>query len=93
MASLSLHSHNWLSPLRKVIDQIQIRDTKWAHILCRMIPNQCPFSRDIHLCGRVLFRIPPLCKLNPLYDEVMGLKVKAATYLSEQGEDISVYFR
>ncbi|MBE9017387.1 hypothetical protein IQ272_14835 [Chroococcidiopsidales cyanobacterium LEGE 13417] len=34
----------------------------------------------------------PLCKLNPLYEQVVALRFKALTYLVDEcGEDLSLY--
>ncbi|NJL61468.1 MAG: nitrogenase [Methylacidiphilales bacterium] len=81
-----------LKPLRDWIDNIEIRDRHFAHQLCKSIPAQCPFERDVNLFGKTLFHIPPMCKLNPLYDEVVGLRFRALCYLADDcGEDISQY--
>lgn len=74
-------------PLRLVqraIDRIEIRDRDMALLIYRMIPSQCPFARDVKLFGRLLFRIPPLCKLNPVYDQLMALRFRAMCYLVDQ---------
>ncbi|MCS6815305.1 MAG: Mo-dependent nitrogenase C-terminal domain-containing protein, partial [Cyanobacteria bacterium] len=52
--------------------------------ICQWIPAQCPFARTISWQGRTLLVIPPLCKLNPFYDELMGLRFRALSYLAEQ---------
>jgi Mo-dependent nitrogenase C-terminus len=81
-----------LHPLRQKVDAIQVRDRELAHRLCKIIPAQCPFERDFKLFGKTLFHIPPMCKLNPLYDEVVGLRFRALCYLADEcGEDISQY--
>lgn len=81
-----------LQPLRQWLDGIAVRDRNFAHSLCKLIPAQCPFERDIKLFGKVLFHIPPMCKLNPLYEEVVGLRFRALCYLADEcGEDITVY--
>jgi Mo-dependent nitrogenase C-terminus len=81
-----------LRPLRQWIDQWPIRDSKTAHSICRLVPSQCPFERDIKLFGRTIAHIPPLCKLNPLFDEVVGLRFRALCYLAEVcHQDISQY--
>ena len=81
-----------LAPLRRKLDDLQVRDPKFAHFLAEHIPSQCPFERDVNLFDRTLFHIPPLCKLNPLYDEVVGLRFRALCYLADEcGEDISQY--
>ncbi|AFY35193.1 Mo-dependent nitrogenase C-terminal domain-containing protein [Calothrix sp. PCC 7507] len=81
-----------LLPLRRQVDNIQVRDRQLAHRLCQLIPSQCPFERDVKLFGKTLFHIPPMCKLNPLYEEVVSLRFRAMCYLADEcGEDISQY--
>jgi hypothetical protein len=81
-----------LQPLRQRVENIQVRDRQLAHRLCKFIPSQCPFERDVKVFGKTLFHIPPMCKLNPLYDEVVGLRFRALCYLADEcGEDISQY--
>ncbi|MBD2463352.1 Mo-dependent nitrogenase C-terminal domain-containing protein [Oscillatoria sp. FACHB-1407] len=81
-----------LQPLRHWLDNINVRDAKVARRLCQLIPAQCPFERTIRLFGRTILRIPPLCKLNPLYDEVVALRFRALCYLADEcGEDITPY--
>ncbi|MCU0525222.1 MAG: Mo-dependent nitrogenase C-terminal domain-containing protein [Elainella sp. Prado103] len=81
-----------LAPIRSGLHQIPIHSCNLAKLICKLIPPSCPFERDIRLLGHLLFHIPPLCKLNPLYDDLMYLRLRALTYLSEiQGEDITPY--
>ncbi len=81
-----------LQPLRQWLDKVEVQNPQLAHRLCKMIPAQCPFERDVKLFGRTLFHIPPMCKLNPLYEEVVGLRFRALCYLADEcGEDISAY--
>lgn len=81
-----------LRPLRRWLQGLEIRTPQTARRLCRLIPAQCPFARELTLFGRTLLRIPPLCKLNPLYDELMLLRFRALSYLADEcGEDISPY--
>lgn len=81
-----------LKPVRHWIDSIQVRDSELAHKLCKLIPSQCPFERDVKLFGKTLFHIPPMCKLNPLYEEVVGLRFRAMCYLADEcGEDVTKY--
>ncbi|MEH1847099.1 MAG: Mo-dependent nitrogenase C-terminal domain-containing protein [Nostoc sp.] len=90
--SISKSYWNILQPLRQRVDSIQVRDRQLAHRLCKLIPSQCPFERDVKLFGKTLFHIPPMCKLNPLYDEVVGLRFRALCYLADDcGEDVSQY--
>ncbi|MBN4002573.1 MULTISPECIES: Mo-dependent nitrogenase C-terminal domain-containing protein [unclassified Nostoc] len=81
-----------LQPLRQRVENIQVSDRQLAHRLCKLIPSQCPFERDVKLFGKTLFHIPPMCKLNPLYEEVVGLRFRALCYLADEcGEDVSQY--
>lgn len=81
-----------LRPLRQWLDSIELKNADTAHFFCKLIPAQCPFERTIKLFGRTLFHIPPLCKLNPLYDEVVALRFRALCYLADVcGEDITPY--
>jgi hypothetical protein len=81
-----------LQPLRQWLDNVEVHNRKLAHRLCQLIPAQCPFERDVKLFGRTLFHIPPMCKLNPLYEEVVALRFRALCYLADEcGEDITAY--
>ena len=81
-----------LKPVREWLDGMEVRDRQIAHRLCKMIPAQCPFERDVKLFGRTLFHIPPMCKLNPLYEQVVGLRFRALCYLADEcNEDITAY--
>lgn len=83
---------DFLHPLRQWLDKIEVRNPKLAHSLCKLIPAQCPFERDITFMGRKLFHIPPMCKLNPVYEEVVSLRFRALCYLADEcGEDVTPY--
>lgn len=73
------------------IENFPITTVNHAHRICGLIPAQCPFARTIKLRDKVLMRIPPLCKVNPFYDELMMLRFRAMNYLVEAGEDIGAY--
>lgn len=81
-----------LTPVRRWIDGIEVQNSAFAHRVARFIPSQCPFERDVNVMGRTLFHIPPLCKLNPLYDQLVGLRFRSLCYLADTcGEDIQAY--
>ena len=81
-----------LNPVRDWLDKLEIQDPKVARFLCKMIPPQCPFERDVKLFRHKVVHIPPLCKLNPLYDQLVGLRFRALSYLADDcGEDVSPY--
>ena len=87
-----LHSLNLLQPVRQWLDHIEICDVKTAQFLSKAIPAQCPFERDIELFGHKIAHIPPLCKLNPLYEQLVGLRFRALCYLVDEcGLDIQPY--
>lgn len=81
-----------LQPIRQWLMTIELRDRQMARTLCSFIPARCPFERTIQLFGRTLLTIPPLCKLNPFYDELVALRFRALCYLADVcGEDISPF--
>ena len=78
--------------LKQKIDKIEIEQAKTARLIVNIIPAQCPFARDLKIGGKVLFSIPPLCKLNPVYEELVALRFRALCFLVDRcGEDISLY--
>lgn len=93
MTSISSRpNNNILQPVRQWLESIEVHNSKFAHLLCKAIPAQCPFERDIIVFGHKLLHIPPMCKLNPFYEEVVGLRFKALCYLADTcGEDITCY--
>lgn len=81
-----------LNPVKKWLDGMDINDPRVARFLCKMIPPQCPFERDIKLFGKKIVHIPPMCKLNPLYEQLVGLRFRSLSYLADEcEEDISAY--
>jgi tellurite resistance protein len=94
-SSLEKPSHSGvdvLAPVRHWMDGWDIHDPRLARFLCKMIPPQCPFERDIKLFGHKIVHIPPMCKLNPLYEQLVGLRFRSLSYLADDcGEDISPY--
>lgn len=71
-----------LFPIRQWLDAIEVKEIKLARFICRLIPASCPFERSVKL-WKLTLHIPPLCKLNPLYNELVGLRFRALSYLGE----------
>ncbi|NJL85343.1 MAG: nitrogenase [Leptolyngbyaceae cyanobacterium SM1_1_3] len=83
-----------LKPVREWLDQLEVHDPRLARFLCKMIPSQCPFERDVNLFGRKLVHIPAMCKLNPLYEQLVGLRFRALSYLADEcKEDVTPYLQ
>lgn len=81
-----------LHPVRDWLDGLEIHNPRVARFLCKLIPSQCPFERDVVLFGHKLVHIPPMCKINPLYEQLVGLRFRALSYLADDcHEDISKY--
>ncbi|OKH19049.1 Mo-dependent nitrogenase C-terminal domain-containing protein [[Limnothrix rosea] IAM M-220] len=79
-----------LKPVRNWLDEMDVDDPRVARFICKMIPPQCPFERNIKLFGKKIVHIPPMCKLNPLYEQLVGLRFRSLSYLADDcGEDIS----
>jgi hypothetical protein len=70
-----------LQPVRQWLDNVSVNDPTLARLLYKLIPGQCPFERDVFVFGRKIAHIPPLCKLNPLYDQLVGLRFRSMCYL------------
>lgn len=87
------HPHpDLLHPMKDWLDGMAIHDPRLARFICKLVPPQCPFERDLTLFGHKLIHIPPLCKLNPLYEQLVGLRFRALSYLADDcQEDISDY--
>ena len=81
-----------LAPIRNWLDNLEIDNPQLAHQLCNLIPSTCPFEREIKLLPQVVIYIPPLCKINPLYEELVSLRFRALSYLADEcGLDINSY--
>ena len=70
------------SPLRQWLNHIEFSDRQFAEKICHLIPASCPFERDVSAFGDT-YHIPALCKINPLFEEVVNLRFRALTYLSQ----------
>lgn len=80
------------APLRNWLNNIEINNSAIARRICQSIPSQCPFEREIKFWGRTILKVPPMCKINPVYDEVVSLRFRAICYLADVcGEDVSAY--
>ncbi len=75
-------------PVRRWLAAVDVRDRQRARRLAQLIPAQCPFARDVKLCGHHLFSIPPLCKLNPVYEDLMLLRFRALCFLADEGGEM-----
>ena len=83
---------NPLPLVRQWLEDLEVHNPKVARFLCRMIPARCPLERDIKLFRHTLFHIPPLCKFNPVYEQVVGIRFRSLSYLADEcGEDITRY--
>lgn len=81
-----------LKPVKSWLDRMDVHDPRVARFICKMVPAQCPFERDVVLFGRKIVHIPAMCKINPLYDQLVGLRFRSLSYLADDlGEDVSSY--
>ncbi|MFN6560899.1 MAG: Mo-dependent nitrogenase C-terminal domain-containing protein [Nostoc sp. ChiSLP01] len=86
---MNAHKSPILQMLQHKLDAIEIRNTELAQLLCRVIPSTCPFERSINLFGHFIVYIPPLCKLNPLYNQLIKLRFRAQCYLAQHQDNTS----
>lgn len=83
-----------LNPVKDWLDGMEVKDPRLARFVCKVIPPQCPFERDINLFGRKIAHIPPLCKINPLYEQFTMLRFRSLSYLADDcGEDVTKYIQ
>lgn len=88
----TLNKINFLSTLKNWLNNLEIKSPVLAHRICQLIPTQCPFEREISLFGIRILNIPPLCKINPFYDELVFLRFRAMSYLADEcDQDVSIY--
>ncbi|TAE95804.1 MAG: Mo-dependent nitrogenase [Oscillatoriales cyanobacterium] len=86
------HHKNVLQPVKDWLDGWEVHDPRVARFVCKMIPPQCPFERDVVLFGRKIVHIPAMCKINPLYEQLVGMRFRALCYLADDcKEDVSTY--
>ena len=91
-ANKQLFANGFLAPIRNGLNNFVIQYPVVAHIICATIPAKCPFAIEVRLFGHTVLRIPPLCKLNPLYNEFVALRFRALCYLADEcSKDISSY--
>lgn len=82
---------NLLRFVQQWFESVEIHNSKVARLLCKIIPARCPFERRIQFWQHTILYIPPLCKLNPFYEQLVGLRLKSLTYLvNECSEDIKL---
>lgn len=82
-----------LNSVRSWLDRFPIERRGLAKVICHLIPAQCPFERDIYWFGRRIAHIPPMCQINPFYEQFVGLRFRALSFLADRcGEDISQFF-
>ncbi len=83
-----------LKPIKTWLDGMEVEDPRLARFICKMVPSQCPFERDVVLFGKKIVHIPPMCKLNPLYEQLVGLRFRSLSYLADDcQEDITPYIQ
>lgn len=81
-----------LRSVRQCLERLHVDNVRHAHLICRLIPAQCPFARTIRILGRPVVHIPPLCKLNPFYEQLVALRFQSLCFLAEQDQDnVSLY--
>ena len=71
-----------LDSLKQWLDDLDPRDERISSFIVQLIPSQCPFERDIILFGRKLVHVPAMCKINPLYEQLVALRFRCLGHLS-----------
>ena len=82
-------SDSTMERLRSWLDAQAPSDPAVARLLVKLIPAQCPFERDVVVLGRRLVHIPPMCRINPLYDQLMALRFRCLCLLAGEQPPIT----
>ena len=89
---LTQKARNFGRLLKQRLANLEIKEEQTARRIVKLIPAQCPFARKIEVFGRTILQIPPLCKLNPFYEQLVELRFRALCFLADScGEDITPY--
>ncbi|MCP9850572.1 Mo-dependent nitrogenase C-terminal domain-containing protein [Cyanobium sp. Morenito 9A2] len=72
-----------LDGVRRWLDGLNPHDPAVAGFLVHLIPAQCPFERDIILFGHKVVHVPPMCTINPLYNQLVALRLGCLTSLAD----------
>ncbi|MGG6267152.1 Mo-dependent nitrogenase C-terminal domain-containing protein [Leptolyngbya sp. AN03gr2] len=75
---------SFVRSLNHYVSSLPVANLRFARLICRLIPADCPFERDFKVFGRIWFHVPPLCKLNPLYDGLVALRFQALSFLVDR---------
>ncbi len=70
-----------LKPFKNCLSRWEVENSYTATLILWLLPASCPFARKIKLFGRTIASIPPLCQLNPFYDQLMSLRFRALMFL------------
>ena len=70
-----------LDSLKQWLDDLDLRDERISSFIVQLIPSQCPFERDIILFGRKLVHVPAMCKINPLYEQLVALRFRCLGHI------------
>ncbi len=73
-----------IEEIKKQIDHVEVKSDRTAKLIVKLIPASCPFERDIKFFNKVVAHIPSLCKLNPFYDQLVGLRFRALCKIETQ---------
>ena len=73
-----------ITTLKQHLDNLTIHRRLTAQLIVVLIPASCPFARTIRLGRWTIAEIPPLCKLNPFYEELVMLWFRALCFLETE---------
>lgn len=69
-------NYSLISAFKEALNNFEFTNKDRAERFVKLIPNSCPFAREVKAFGKTIVNIPPLCKINPLYEEIMMLKFR-----------------
>ena len=62
-----------------------LRPRRWTPELAlkwiSLIPDKCPFERQLWVGNALVLYVPPLCPFNPFSEQLYAIKLEAKTFL------------
>ena len=70
-----------LDPLKHWLNGLDLGDERISSFIAHLIPFPYPFGRNINLFARKLVQIPPMSKINALFDQLVSLRFRCLGHL------------
>ena len=69
-----------------IIEKLAL-EKEWAADFIKSLPSKCPFERQFWIGETLIMFVPALCRFNPLFRQLMRLKVKLLSTTEENSSE------